>query len=227
MTSFGNGELTGKHNRGGECRAGKSTPFLHTYIAAIPDRGEVGTLSSAERMEEISATKNPRVRLEKYYVFKLLEHALSHSLGIDARDVDFRRGARGGWECDVCKFSLSHSRGAVAVSISDREVGVDIEPLSPAGAQRYAEKILTPAEYDEYMRCPEDRRCELFLSVWCRKESIFKSGLAPDSTVGGIETGNYPTKAEAVQINGVNYILSVCSHNMELLEIFNCDFALN
>ena len=68
-------------------------------------------------------------------------------------------------------FSISHCKGAVAVAIDDKEIGVDIEEIS-----RYKESLESYVlNEDEVPRCARnDNRKEAFIEVWTQKEAVFK-----------------------------------------------------
>ncbi len=69
-------------------------------------------------------------------------------------------------------FSVSHSRGYVAVAMSDvSEIGVDIETsdVSLDKAQRLAKRFFNNYELDEFEADPEN-----FLRIWTKKEAYCK-----------------------------------------------------
>ena len=69
-------------------------------------------------------------------------------------------------------FSISHCKGAVAVAIDDKEVGVDIEEIS-----RYKESLESYVlNEDEVPRCARNdkSRAECFIEIWTQKEAVFK-----------------------------------------------------
>ena len=68
-------------------------------------------------------------------------------------------------------FSISHCKGAVAVAIDDKEVGVDIEEIS-----RYRESLESYVlNEEEVPRCARnDNKKEAFIEIWTQKEAVFK-----------------------------------------------------
>ena len=64
-------------------------------------------------------------------------------------------------------ISVSHSRGVVAVLISEHQCAVDIEDAERDFA-KVAERYLSPAEY----RVAE--QYDLFAEMWCAKEALYK-----------------------------------------------------
>lgn len=68
-------------------------------------------------------------------------------------------------------FNISHCKEAVAIGISDREVGIDIE-----GRRHYSDTLLQRAFCDEEqaaIKASDDPEKE-FASLWTRKEAWFK-----------------------------------------------------
>jgi 4'-phosphopantetheinyl transferase len=109
-----------------------------------------------------------------------------------------------------CHFSISHTRGALAVCLSDAAVGVDIERLREADAA-VAERFFTERERLWLKEDAADfnRR---FFEIWTRKEALLKrdgrglsAGLkrfdaTEDAPDGVLSTFGYK-----------EYILSVCA----------------
>ncbi|MGV6872136.1 4'-phosphopantetheinyl transferase family protein [Pseudochelatococcus sp. B33] len=75
-------------------------------------------------------------------------------------------------------FSLSHTRGLVAVAVADvPQIGVDVETVSPAIAtDELAGAFCTEAEMRELAAMKEStRRVERFFALWTLKESLLKA----------------------------------------------------
>ena len=88
-------------------------------------------------------------------------------------------------------FSLSHSGNRAVCLLSDKPIGVDIEnknrPLLEKGREERLMRVVGRSfhvqEYIEYMSASEEKRRELFLKYWTRKEAVSKAegkGLALD-----------------------------------------------
>lgn len=73
-------------------------------------------------------------------------------------------------------FNSSYSGSQMAVAIGHRPVGVDIELVRPV-VERDALRTLhlTTSEQSELLAVDEDRRDELFLVAWTRKEACAKA----------------------------------------------------
>lgn len=74
-------------------------------------------------------------------------------------------------------FNLSHTKGHVAVAVAlDRDVGVDVERIAPARADKdVARHLFAPTEYDAFLHTPEAERAEAFFDFWTIKESYIKA----------------------------------------------------
>lgn len=66
------------------------------------------------------------------------------------------------------QISISHTRGAVAVALSERPAGVDVEPASRTLHDWFPARFFTGAERS-LADCPEE-----VIAVWTRKEALLK-----------------------------------------------------
>lgn len=148
--------------------------LVDLYIAAIPET-DVGTVCAPARQAQLEATGKESLRRQRYFVWKLLERALEKSLGLKPEDMTFSVDENGKWHCKECFFSLSHCREAVAVAVSCKPVGVDIECANRQVSPELSGKILTEAELAVYDSLPEERLGQFLLETWCGKESLFKA----------------------------------------------------
>ena len=185
--------------------------FTYVYVAEIP-YGELKELYPKERQLEIKHTKNEKLKREKYYVWRLLEYALAESFEKSISELEFTKHESGRWSTPFCEFSLSHTDGVVAVAISNETVGVDVEVTKPRHNDKTAGRIMTAEEYNKYQNLPESERTEFFLSVWTRKEAVFKS-LHLDSFVPSRDyyDSEITLKTEIVTTMAGKAILSVAS----------------
>lgn len=181
----------------------KSNIFV--YVSRFPFDVDDEKIFPTDRAEEIENCSNQSVKLQKFYSWKLLERALSQSLGLRVAELDFRRTANGKWECDKCFFSLSHSGSFVAVAVSYEPVGIDIErfELSRFSAG-LAEKIATGRER-------EDISPRALISLWTKKEAIFKLSGDKAFVPKNIETADYNTVTKILNAGNESYCLSVAS----------------
>ncbi len=147
---------------------------LDVYYAKIPQDVPLTTVYPPTRQAEIAACTNVQVRRQKYCVWRLLAYALRQSFRYDLADLHIEKQENGQWITDRCYFSLSHSKHIVAVAVSRRPVGVDVELDAPLKTQGLAHKILTPEELLVWQQLPEDQQQAYILRCWSGKESEFK-----------------------------------------------------
>ncbi|WP_169805602.1 4'-phosphopantetheinyl transferase family protein [Novosphingobium rosa] len=75
------------------------------------------------------------------------------------------------------QFSISHSRGLVAVAVSGSPVGVDVEPIRPlADMEHMIARFMAPGVLTAFraMRSPQDRMA-LFYRNWTLGEALVKA----------------------------------------------------
>ncbi len=188
------------------------------YITAIPDT-EIGTVYSLARQAQIDATSNKELRRQRYYVWKLLEYALKQSFNLNPNRIRFYLDDKGKWGCEECYFSLSHSKNAVAVAVSHKPVGVDIESAKREVSDPLCHKILTETELEEYNAVSPKEKKRYLLQKWCAKESLFKIGNIKHFQPKQIET-NTGIFSGSVTVGGYDLFYSVASSNTERLKIF-------
>jgi 4'-phosphopantetheinyl transferase len=165
--------------------------MLKVYYSDISncvlDDNLIATLPK-ERREYVCSINDVNRRKQSLFVWKLLETALKDN---DIEASSFTREKSGEWvSCNSeIKFSLSHSNNIVAVSISDANVGVDVE--------RCSEKLLKVKGklLDNKL---ENCSVDLLAKLWTEKESKYKAKI--DGIMSNITI-----------FEGTNkYILSVC-----------------
>jgi 4'-phosphopantetheinyl transferase len=123
---------------------------------------------------------------------------LARSLECDPASIRFRRD---GWgkphllgQPNV-HFNVSRSGSLLVVAIGLRPVGVDVEVVRPVVDRTALGTLhLTPFEWEEVLAADEDRRDELFLAAWTRKEACAKAigaglRIPPASIASGVDRG--------------------------------------
>lgn len=193
------------------------------YIAEIPKNQEIGQVYPSERDLEISACTNPILAKQKYFVWDLLSYALKQTIGKDVSKASVYKDIDGVWRSKEICFSLSHSKNAIAVAVSNYPVGVDIERVDARINDRLAKRIFTEHETKRYQRlndiaggtaCKPTEQTQVFDTVmflakkWTEKESIFKQTQCK-TPICQIETSNYNTYSADVDIDGEKYACSV------------------
>lgn len=182
------------------------------YTAALPD-GPVGEVYPPQRQEQLEQTGHEGLRKQRYYVWKLLEYGVHRSLGLKIQDLHFHRDDRGKWSCRECFFSLSHTDGVVAVAVSKKPVGVDIEALDRPVNPKLGDKILTASE--KLQQTTE----RYLLEKWCAKESLFKMGSEPVFHPERIETDKNVAVRE-LSLGEEAYLCAVASADIKKLRCY-------
>ncbi len=181
--------------------------FTNVYIKRIPEETCSYDVYPIERAHYISSSSNIMLKNQRYWVWKLLEEAIAHSFSKKFEDIKFSE-IDGRWVCNGFHFSLSHTQGAVAVAVSTERCGIDIENLSKRSNSKkdfipLAKRICTENEISKIHSITD------LISLWTKKESIFKSLENQTTAVSGIESENYICETHFVEYND-NYIFSVC-----------------
>lgn len=210
----------------------RAIPLVHVYVAHYPFAVENEKLAPKERADEIEACKNADVRSQKYFAWKLLEKALYSSLGLKIEELDLKRTESGKWECSSCCFSLSHSGGTVAVAVSRKPVGIDIEKCDHSRfTDALAEKIVAGSEEEALSRLDDKERATALNALWTKKEAIFKLSGDKSFQPKRIEAAEYPTATKIVQSADGKYFISVASEDADRatfrgdgLEFITCEF---
>lgn len=117
----------------------------------------------------------------------LLRSELSKRLGIPQGKVAFEKGPHGKpyIKGGGAQFSVSHTKGAVCVAISDseKEIGVDIERKDRRISEKLKERTLSKNELAK-LTSDED-----FLRMWVQKEAFLKrTGIGLTTVISGIDT---------------------------------------
>lgn len=195
--------------------------FCDIYVARIPT-GEIGyeTLYPENREIEVSGVRNERVRREKYCVWRLFEHALKESRGIDIRSLKIKKRANGKWCAEGVEFSLTHTKNAVAVAISNAPVGIDLEPLS-ALKNDISKRILTECELSEYKKLKHDEK--YLIKMWTAKEAVFKASDEAMFRPETLEVSDYPVIWKELNIDGERYFCALFSETCDEPRLFFLD----
>ena len=183
------------------------------YVALLPE-GECDVpLYPEERDAYVKNTANPTVRRERYFVWRLLEIAARHSLGLELSEIGLRReGER--WTGKLADISLAHGGGALAVAISGAPVGVDIELLSDGSdGDRLAERFFNDAERAEYYAASEEERRLTSIRIWTAKEAIFKSQMSAVFAPSDMDSHSSRVHSSTLRLGDCDFVFSVASEN--------------
>ena len=107
-----------------------------------------------------------------------LRSVLGKATGMGPADVTFDFGKHGKPRLpdEGLHFNASDSGEFVAVALSSREVGIDIELLRPfRRSQRLARRICTDRELEALARFSEEQRGAQLLRLWTCKEAALKA----------------------------------------------------
>ena len=193
--------------------------MLDVYVRALPDRPMDIPLVPKERDDEVRAVGSDLVKREKYFAWRLLETALWSSLGISIADAELRKGENGKWHSDVCELSISHGGGLIAVALSSNEVGIDVQELVEARSPRFAERIMTDAEFVGYSLLDGREAQEYLTECWTRKEALFKMRNLSAFVPRDYESNDARVISKPLCLSGRECILSVASECIEALEL--------
>lgn len=147
---------------------------LDVYVALVPSADMAEKLTPSEREREVREIKNERVMREKYFVWRLLDAALRSSLGISCEEARLYKSSTGKWCSPLCEISLSHSGGVIAVAVSSRPVGVDLELSVRPRAERFAERIMKDSELSALALLQNEEKARYLTHCWTKKEALFK-----------------------------------------------------
>ncbi len=186
-------------------------------------------LVSPERRERAARCRLPEDKKQTVFSEALVRVLLCRETGLDNARLCFSYGEHGKPRlagCAQAEFSLSHTSGAVAVALSERAVGVDVErikPLSVRVASRFDQRECA------YIFGREEGADERFFRVWTRKEAYGKrsgEGLRPPFSSPCVMEGELSELFKTFVFGA--YVLSVCGEGAPAAtaEILSEDFVL-
>ena len=170
-----------------------------------------------KRYSEVLGCKNSKTKIEKYLVWRLLEFGVKNYTTFNFDNLQFTKNANGKWVCPDLYFSLSHADGMVCVALSDTPIGVDAEPVREI-RRELGGRIMTDKELSLTKDMPKEDLSEYLLSLWVKKESIFKTGDVSALMPRSIEAQEHPTSLRRVTLGTQEYLISVChtrAHEIE------------
>ena len=202
-----------------------SRPICDVYVAKIapgkPDGERVAAIYPPERRREIEATANAALRAARIADWELLSFAAKRSLKTDVAEAQFKKKLGGRWICDKFHFSLTHTKSAVAVAVSNFPVGVDMEypdeiaeKLTPERIEALKRRFFTESERD----CGEGAAD--FAKVFTKKEAIFKRSGKRAFLPSKIDTASEPC-ATFMLADGA--VVSVCSEHAARARIYTVE----
>jgi 4'-phosphopantetheinyl transferase len=153
-------------------------PGLFDGVAAT--RSWLERLPRDERAR-FEAYRTPSARSQYLATRALVRTALSSHCGVAVEELRFSAGPTGRPELTLpaiptLRFSLSNTRGLVVGLVAcAREVGVDVEEMTPIDVFEIADRFFAPAESEELRALAEDERSRRFFELWTLKEAYLKA----------------------------------------------------
>lgn len=198
----------------------KSLPLLDVYVAEIPScEIDLSLITSDERRDYIEAASDLELRRQRYFVWRLLEYAVERTFGKRLRDLAVCREPDGAWRVSDMEISLSHTSGVVAVALSRSAVGVDIEREVGERVEKFAERILTDREKNEYFVLEDSKRRAYLTRKWSEKESLFKMKRGDAFSPSGTDTAS-GVWSKSIDLMGDGAVISVASEHLDRIRLY-------
>ncbi len=154
--------------------------MTEVFLYNIPDVSEDGfykllELVSLDRRTKVLRLQVKEKQIQSLVAWVLLSQVLCNRLKLENDSLRFAQSDNGKpylLNCDGVYFNIAHTEGMVAVALSDKEIGIDVEKIRtrcPSLCERY----FTEAE-QRYVLSDEKLCAERFFEVWTRKEAFAK-----------------------------------------------------
>ena len=112
--------------------------------------------------------------------------------------------------CPECFFSISHTDGLVAVAVSMKNIGVDIEKRDIACFEKLdIDMMLHESEKSAFSSLDASKRAEKACKLWTLKEASYKHGGVGAFEPSTIDTNKKPSAVRKVRSNGNDYIIGI------------------
>ena len=200
-----------------------SRPICDVYVAPLspdePSDERIAAIYPPERRREIEGTANASLRAARCRDWEILDFAAKRSLKLAVADASFRKKLGGKWVCDKFEFSLSHTKNAVAVAVSNHPVGVDMEYRGEIAGrfegerlEAMAKRFFTDGERERY---GEDAAG--FAECFTRKEAAFKRAGKGSFRPSRIDTEKEPLATFFLSDGAV---ISVCTEHTGCVRVY-------
>lgn len=113
-------------------------------------------------------------------------------------------------------FSISHSNGVVAVGVSDKEVGIDLELVRPVPFA-LVKKVLSMDELSKYQSLDEKEKLEYFFSIWTKKEALVKKNGTSVILNANKIASDKKIYTTSIRLDNQQYLLSSTITNLEII----------
>lgn len=128
-----------------------------------------------KRLEKIKKSTNQLFIKEQLGSNLLLNDILENNYfkDINLLEYVYNESGKPYLKDDNLYFSLSHSNGIVALTVSKEEIGLDIELIKPV-KDSVAKRIMNDREYNIYSSLDKNKKITYFYEVWTSKEAYVK-----------------------------------------------------
>ena len=128
-----------------------------------------------KRLEKIQKSNNSLFIKEQLGSSILLNDVLEHTYFIDCENLEYFYNDFGKpyLKDKNLYFSLSHSNGIVALTISKEEIGLDIELIKDI-KDNLARRVMNDDEHKMYQNLTKENKKIYFFEVWTSKEAYIK-----------------------------------------------------
>lgn len=138
------------------------------------------TLLSTEERSHVARFRHERNRAEAIVSCALVRIVVSRYTGLAATSLHFRRNPHGKPELHPARgiyFNSSHRSNLVACAVGvDRELGIDLEPISCGGqVLRLADSVFTESEMRSFSGLSDAERVDRAVTLWTLKEAFVKA----------------------------------------------------
>lgn len=183
------------------------------------------TFISPEKQRQIKNFKFDIDRKLTLYSELLIRYFACKDLGIENNEITFLRNKYNKPYLEnhpEFNFNISHTRNAIAVAISDKPIGIDIEKERKFDL-KIAERFFTANEF-KYITATREKQDIHFYEIWTKKEAYIKwvgKGLTitlnsfdvlfDEMFFNGTNKIFVPTISDRIQtIEKDGYIISIC-----------------
>ena len=192
------------------------------YLSKFDDTTTVGKVQPSIRNEAIECCTDELTKRQRYCVWQLLDYALKRHFGMGVGDYDFTVDSNGKWHCDGACFSLTHCNDVVAVAVSSKPVGVDVEAVAnferKVSDSKFLARVLTADEQGRIEAIDACERARALAELWTRKESLFKLTGGASFVAKNISTSSL-AYCQLVQMDGVEYALAVATNDSLAVQV--------
>jgi 4'-phosphopantetheinyl transferase len=129
----------------------------------------------SRRLEKIKKSKNTLFIKEQLGSHLLLTDVLENTYfqEIDKIEYIYNESGKPYIKDSSLYFSLSHSNGIIALTVSKEEIGLDIELIKDV-KDTLSRRIMNDLEYNTYQSLNKESKKIYFFEVWTSKEAYIK-----------------------------------------------------